>query len=561
MSITIEEALQLPIMKETRLVAGERGIHRHIKWVTIVEVIEDISRLSEGEFLITTGYGLDRDDQLRKTFIDRLVKQKLSGVAIHTGFYLKEIPEEFIQSANRHGFPIIEIPMKFNFSMITKVLLQQIVNRQIQMLEYSEDIHQRFTQLVLSNLGLASIADILHELTGGAVRIYNDIGEELYQSHQNTGPADREEIRSIYHKLSQAGKVEEMFALKELVEHEILIGDEPHKVVLQPVVANDYTYGFITVVKPLSRWEDLDYLAISHASTVCAIEFLKQAAISETEMRMRGDFLEELLSGHTTSPINLIERGKKLGYDLTGSHGVLCFRLHFSREQQLDTETQQYRDKLYHTVEYIVQQQNHHAILRQRHDLLILMVRSDGDEEAFYRIAREVLNHWRYYHPTLPLSIGIGYAASSVESIPRSAREAEYALQFGRLLAGPEPIYHYQDLEPYHILIDMLENGVDLKAFYEKTLGGLLDTRRNRSGNPLLETLEMYLQQNMNMQSTSASLHIHRHTLKYRLQQIEKKTGKSLSSPHQRMQMQLAVMAYRMLKEMENNPFQPLSSH
>ncbi len=553
MSITIEEALQLPIMKETKLVAGQKGIGNSIKWVTIVEVVEDISRLSEGEFLITTGYGLDQNDLMRHTFIDKLMAQKLSGLAIHTGFYLKEIPQEFIDAANRHGFPIIEIPMKFNFSMITKAILQQIVNRQMQMLEYSEDIHQRFTRLVLANLGLPSIADTLYQLTGGTVRIYNDIGEELFVSHDRDNPGNLEEIRSIYDKLQEAGKVEEMFKLKEMVEHEFSIDDEEVKAVLQPVVANDYNYGFITVVKSLSSWEDLDYLAISHAATVCAIEFLKQAAVSETEMRMRGDFLEELLSGDVHHSVRLIERGKMLGYDLTGTHAVICFQLHFSSQEQMDTESQHYRDKLYHTVEYIIQQQNQHAILRQRHNTLILLVRCDQYHgEHLYRIAKEVLHHWEYYHPSLPVSIGIGNRTSSVDAIAKSAREAEYALQYGSLLPHHLPIYHFADLEPYHLLIEMMENDVDLTSYYRRTLGKLLETKKEDDrDHPLLDTLEMYLLHNMNMQSTSAQLHIHRHTLKYRLQQIEKKTGKSLSSPHHRLQLQLAVMAYRMMNKTE----------
>ena len=57
------EALQLPIMKRASLVAGHEGVNTPIKWVTIVEVIEDTTRLQEGEFLITTAYGLAEDVQ------------------------------------------------------------------------------------------------------------------------------------------------------------------------------------------------------------------------------------------------------------------------------------------------------------------------------------------------------------------------------------------------------------------------------------------------------------------------------------------------------------------
>ena len=114
MTITIREALQLPDMVQTRLIAGAGGLDNPIRWVTIVEVLEDTSRLQEGEFLITTGFGLTGNPMRLSSFIPSLAKQKLSGVAIHTGFYLREIPEAFIEMANRHQLPLIEIPTEIN---------------------------------------------------------------------------------------------------------------------------------------------------------------------------------------------------------------------------------------------------------------------------------------------------------------------------------------------------------------------------------------------------------------------------------------------------------------
>ncbi|KRF60291.1 PucR family transcriptional regulator ligand-binding domain-containing protein [Peribacillus butanolivorans] len=119
------------------------------KWVTIVAVIEDIYRLQDGEFLITTGFGLGENTEKRKEFEKLLSIGKLSGIAINTGFYLMEIPKSFITIANEFTLPLIEIPANINFSMITKELLVQIVNKQSQTFEYSLRIHQDITRLVL----------------------------------------------------------------------------------------------------------------------------------------------------------------------------------------------------------------------------------------------------------------------------------------------------------------------------------------------------------------------------------------------------------------------------
>lgn len=402
MSITIAEALQLPAMKQARLVAGEKGIHNRIKWVTIVEVLEDFTRLQEGEFLITTGYGLQENGERLASVIDKLVEQKLSGLAVHTGFYLNEIPAVWLHAADHLGFPIIEIPRQYNFSTVTKAMLEQIINRQ-------------------------------------------------------------------------------------------------------------------------------------------------------TEMMERDNFLEELLSGqfHDGDGVTLMERGKMLGYRLNGPQTVICFRFLYSEDniQGLE-EIQQVHDRLYHTVESILQQKNMDGILRQQLHTLVLLMSSgkEGEERSAIHLAREVVNQWRPNNPGMLLAAGIGSTALSVKGIPQSAKEAEYTLLLGRLLPSDETVYHFADLEAYHLLIEMMENGVDLQSFYRRTLKELVD-------HSLLDTLETYLQHNLNLQNTAAALYIHRHTLKYRLQQIEKKTGKSLVSPHNRLQLQLAVMAYRLVQAM--NPGEP----
>ena len=84
MGLTVADAMKLSVMQQARLVAGSNGLGRQIRWVTIVEVIEDVSRLQEGEFLITTAYGWEADPDLGRRLLEGFAAQGLSGVAIQT---------------------------------------------------------------------------------------------------------------------------------------------------------------------------------------------------------------------------------------------------------------------------------------------------------------------------------------------------------------------------------------------------------------------------------------------------------------------------------------------
>lgn len=510
MGITIQEALRLPVMSETKLVAGLDGLGNEIKWVTIVEVIEDISRFQEGEFLITTGFGLLDNEQKRAHFLALLANRKLSGVAIYTGFYLHEIPETFIEVANEAKLPIIEIPTNINFSALTRAILEQIVNKQLKLYEYSLAIHKEFNRLVLSDQGLEPITRVLSGLIQGSVILLNEDG-----------------VIMDYLLLHEGVDLESQEILNPALQLESY-----------PIIANETGYGSILAVKEAGSWKDLDFIAIEHAATVYAVEFLKQKAVEDTEIRLQGDFLDEILNQNFKNAGLAIERGKRLGLDLTLNQAVLHFKV------EADPE------RLYHLVQQAMREQNRQFILRYKWDGLVMLTHVMESLEQTPRIylldvAKDIEARWKQSYPLSSLRVGIGRNYRDFQQLAKSAKEAEYALTFARLLLKPKTVVHYDDLGLYHLLIQMKELGVDLKEFCEANLSNLISMKRQ--GMDLILTLETYLLNNQSIHTTAADLYIHRHTLKYRLNQIEKKTGMDLSSADDRMKLQLAIMAYKLL--------------
>ncbi len=173
MGLTVADAMKLSVMQQARLVAGSNGLARQIRWVTIVEVIEDVSRLQEGEFLITTAYGWEADPDLGRRLLEGFAAQGLSGVAIQTGFYLAAIPQPLVELADKLGLPVFELPSQLNFSMVTRELLEQVINEQFRALEYSENVHQKLIHLALSGAGLDALAQELGQLTHACIQVYN----------------------------------------------------------------------------------------------------------------------------------------------------------------------------------------------------------------------------------------------------------------------------------------------------------------------------------------------------------------------------------------------------
>lgn len=546
MAISILEAMTLPIMKETKLVAGQGGVENLIKWVTIVEVLEDINRLQEGEFLITTGFGLIESEEKEAEFRKLLGQRKLSGVAIYTGLYLPVIPTSFIDVANEHNLPLIEIPSDINFSMITKAILEQIVNNQMQLIEYSLSIHKELTKLVLENKGAKEISKTLATLTSAAIIVYTDIQtiDNMVTNNIDLHILDKTNI-----------KIDgEMFDLKEKLDNCSKISLPTHfhiqnyHVLTYPIVANNQSYGSIVAIKDSAQWREMDDIAVEHAGTVYAIEALRKVAIEETKIRLQGDLLEDIIHDHITNKAYALEQGKKLGYNLSSSQAF--FYVYF-KEQYEPNELQSLEPKLFQTVYEVLKKSGQPFIGRSRLESFILLVNILGKtdqekEQNCYWIAEEIQKQWLYFFQNIPLIIGIGKCYDDINQLSQSAKEAQLAVSLSGLLKKDQTIIHYNELGMYHLLIDMKEAGIDLEKLYLNSLKPLLKHTR-RQGTDLLETLEVYIYNNQNIQTTASKLFIHRHTLKYRLKQIETKTGLQLKSPEDQMRIQLAIMAYKLL--------------
>ncbi|MGG1660388.1 PucR family transcriptional regulator [Brevibacillus sp. NRS-1366] len=509
MTITIREALQLPDMVQTRLIAGAGGLDNPIRWVTIVEVLEDAGRLQEGEFLITTGFGL-ADNPFRLTsFIPSLAKQKLSGVAIHTGFYLREIPESFIELANRHQLPLIEIPTEINFSTITKAILQPIVNRQFETLAYSQAIHNRMIDAALSKGGLPAIAGELATLTGGAVTLVDALGFEVTQ-HGYVEGTSHDHTKESAHCV--------------------------------PIRASREHFGTLTLVKPGHAWEELDDVALQHASTLCALEYVKERAVSATEWRLKGDLVEELLNGKPMSAAELDSRCRMLGYPSAGRHLVIAVKV----EGENGSGLAELHQSVITLMRRLCDRHQRSYLLRERPHCLLFVL---PDDQTSISLLAQLTSRWERLHSSYALHIAISNPRNQLTDVVSASEEAMFALQAYPLLAASPDCLHYRDMQGYQFLFPYRESEENMLGLWKPLLDPLIryDSKYNQQ---LLETLDVYLGHNGNGLQTSQALYIHRHTLKYRLTQIEEKTGYRLEDAHQRWQLQLALMARRLQQQL-----------
>src|SRR5690625_7124953 len=65
---------------------------------------------------------------------------------------------------------------------------------------------------------------------------------------------------------------------------------------IYPIIAKQFCFGWIVMVKRLEEWQELDDIAIERATSIYAMEFLKKQDVEETKLRIQSNILEDIFS-------------------------------------------------------------------------------------------------------------------------------------------------------------------------------------------------------------------------------------------------------------------------
>src|SRR5207302_3649128 len=101
---------------------------------------------------------------------------------------------------------------------------------------------------------------------------------------------------------------------------------QPTAVALRPLTLRGAIEGYLALLGPADDFVDFDHQVADRAASVLAIELAKQSAVVEARLRLQGDFLTELLDSPTPPEEALLERARRLGYDLSPQHLVFVLR-------------------------------------------------------------------------------------------------------------------------------------------------------------------------------------------------------------------------------------------
>jgi PucR C-terminal helix-turn-helix domain/GGDEF-like domain len=186
------------------------------------------------------------------------------------------------------------------------------------------------------------------------------------------------------------------------------------------------------------------------------------------------------------------------------------------------------------------------AVHLVRYDHGVLLVRAKRGRAAPLAVAEQLNDALqttiRGLSSVADAVVGVGRPRAELSEVRMSYDEAALAARVAVRLPGVGPVASWSQLGIYRVL-SQLSSEVTNSASVHPGLEELLKDPRNQ---PLLETLETYLDMAGNARATAVRMNLHRTSLYYRLERVEQLAGTDLKNGNERLSLHLALKLARL---------------
>ena len=173
--------------------------------------------------------------------------------------------------------------------------------------------------------------------------------------------------------------------------------------------------------------------------------------------------------------------------------------------------------------------------------VLVKELKPGSDVKKIEKLAKsisETLNSEFYAR----VVIGIGTVVENIKDLARSYKEAQVALEVGKVFDTEKNVISYENLGIGRLIYQLPTTLCEM-FLQEVFKNGSLENLDRET----LLTIQCFFENNLNVSETSRKLFVHRNTLVYRLEKIRKLTGLDLREFDHAITFKVALMVKRYL--------------
>jgi len=267
---------------------------------------------------------------------------------------------------------------------------------------------------------------------------------------------------------------------------------------------------------------------------VCQIQSL---VVAYKERFDRNNFFQNLLLDNLLL-VDIYNRAKKLHIEVTIPRAVFLIEAKAEKDS-IVTEL----------LKGMFSSQNGDYITTVDESSVILikaLEESDG-AESLNRIAKTIADMMNT-EAMLNVKVAYGTIVSELKDVSKSYKEAKMALDVGKIFYAEKNVVAYSTLGIgrliYQLPVNLCKIFID-EIFGDQSIPDEIDEET-------LNTINKFFENNLNVSETSRQLFVHRNTLVYRIEKLEKTTGLDIRTFDDALTFKIALMVVNYMKYLDS---------
>ncbi|WCK53759.1 PucR family transcriptional regulator ligand-binding domain-containing protein [Aneurinibacillus sp. Ricciae_BoGa-3] len=539
--LTLAEVLKMPCLKRAQVVAGASGLRCQISSVTVTDVPDFFQWLRGNEFILSTGFAFQGNEESLGQIIHTLKESNASGLGIKFNRYLTHLPESVRAISDELGIPIVSIPYESSWTDIINPIMTEIINLQAAQLQRSDTIRKRLIKQMLGQGGIREIACILEEFVENPVAII-DLASNQPFSNTKLPNLSETVLSSELYRLFEG----ESFTVVQHTPEIIRIHGMQSRIVA-PIEAAGMKTGYIIILEQNRPFCLEDIIPLEQATIVAALEIEKMEEHRKAKRNLRHHLLRRILEDDSLPYLSAKLSFREVGWEL-GEH-YLVFAVDVALEEQISND--QPRMAIQDINEYILRNcsrlfssttisgfdgEQHLIFLHPVNPTTLSRCMIDEFTRELKLNITQLIKEMTQ-EKTL-ISIGYGRFHPGFEGVRTTYKESVKALKIGSQIFGKNQIISFSELGLYRILYHD-EIRQELKLFCEEMLEPLISDKKEN--NDLLVTLQVFLETGGNFRLTAKKLFVHHNTVRYRIETIERLCQVDLKNDTDRLNLAISL--------------------
>lgn len=267
-----------------------------------------------------------------------------------------------------------------------------------------------------------------------------------------------------------------------------------------------------------------------------AVSQLENLMVAYKERIDKNNFFQNLLLDNLLL-VDIYNRAKKLHLEITARRAVILIEV----QKEKDNGTMEMLKNMFspQSGDFVTAVDERNLIVvKQLHD-------NEGYEEL--KDEAEMILNMMNTEIMVNGKIAYGTIVGELKDVSKSYKEAKMALDVGRIFYAGRDVVAYNTLGIGRLIYQLPINLC--KMFIEEIFGESIPEELDEE---TLNTINMFLENNLNVSETARQLYVHRNTLLYRLEKLQKATNLDIRIFDDALTLKIALMVVNYMKYLES---------